>query len=610
MTAIAQHALTFVIAGAISIALTPALKRAAVALGAVARPSNDRWNRRQVPLLGGVAIYVAVLSAVLLVGSIDSAVGWVLACGTVMMLVGLLDDFINLKPSTKLMAQLLVACALLVGGLHKPWLGSPALDALLCILWVVGITNAFNLLDNMDGLCAGIAAISALAFGLSTASSQPALSLVAIALAGAAAGFLVFNFHPASIFMGDTGSLFIGTTLAALSITVERRQTVGVLSTLAFPVLLLLIPLFDTLFVTVSRKLSARKASVGGRDHTSHRLVAMGYPESRAVLLLYGFAALGGATAIALRRASFEEASLLTGLLMMGLVLLGVRLARVNVYGGQDFSLLRDRPYTPLLADFTYKRRVFELLMDVGLAGFAYYAAYVIRFGEVFWTTYYDLFLRSLPIVIACELVGLYAAGVYRSIWRFISLADLGTYIKGVGLGSVASILALLYMSRFEGYSRGVFIINVLCFGLLVLGSRVSTRALGEWSHRYRQTGRLALIYGAGDGGALSVKELRTNPNFEFRPVGFIDDDLSKQGRRIAGLPVLGTGDNLADLLGTTGAEAVILSTRLPPDRHDAVARQCYRAGVSVLRLEVRLEPFPDDRDIELENPTSFRDQS
>lgn len=597
MPGLANYALMFFLAAAVAAALTPVMKRVANAIGAVARPSSDRWSRRVIPLLGGVSIYLGVVVAVLGFGPRDPQVGWVLAAGTVMMFVGLIDDFVHLKPSAKLMSQLLVACALQVGGLHSSWFGWPVVDTLMSIFWVVAITNAFNLLDNMDGLCAGIGAIAALAFAACIVESAPSMAMVAIALAGGAAGFLVFNFHPASIFMGDAGSLFIGVTLAGLSQTVPHRDTLGLVSALAFPVLLLLIPLFDTLFVTLSRMLSARKASVGGRDHTSHRLVALGLPEPKAVLLLCTFAMGGGVTAFALSRSSFEEASLLTGVLTIGLVLLGVRLARVNVYGGEDFVLLRDQPYTPLLIDFTYKRRVFELLLDLALAGFSYYAAFVLRFGDAFWTQYYELFVASLPVVIGCELTGLYAAGVYRGIWRYVGLADMGTFAKGVGLGSLFSVLSIVYLTRFEGQSRGVFVINAVFFAALVVGARLSFRALGEWSDRSRMAGQPALVYGAGDRGALAVRELRSSLELGYWPVAFIDDDPSKRGRRVGDVPVAGGCRDLPHLLATTQAEAVILTTRLDRARLRDVRAICVDAGVTLLRLEVRLDAVLVDGD-------------
>ena len=587
-----QPALLLITAGLLSAALTPGMRYLATQVGAVARPSGDRWGKRAMPLLGGMAIYLGCVLAVLLFGAPSAATGWALAAASAMMFVGLVDDFVHLRPSTKLMAQLLVACAVLFGDFDQRWVGWPAADAVISIFWIVAITNAFNLLDNMDGLCAGVAAIAAVAFAVSVAPTQPALAQVAAALAGAACGFLLFNVHPASIYMGDTGSLFIGSLLAVLSLSADHGDSVGVLSSLAFPVLLLLIPLFDTLFVTISRKLSARKASVGGRDHTSHRLVAMGLPEPRAVLLLYAFAGLGGLTAVALRRSSVEEATLLTGVLLVALILLGVRLARVNVYGDDDFIALRDKRYTPLLVDFAYKRRVFEVLIDVILASIAYYAAYVVRFGDLFTVHYQGLFLESLPLVIGCELVGLYAAGVYRGIWQHVSLPDVVGHFKGVAFGTVASVLALLYFNRFEGYSRGVFIINFLLLAALVTGSRLSFRIMRELTNASLRGGQPALVYGVGDRAASALRTLREDPSIPYRAVGLLDADWGRVGRVIGGVPVLGVVGDAAAILRRTRAAAVVVSTPVDAQQLAAIERACAMAGAAVFLLEVRLTPL------------------
>ena len=156
--------------------------------------------------------------------------------------------------------------------------------------------------------------------------------------------------------------------------------------------------------------------------------------------------------------------------------LLGVGLARVTVYDGNDFTVLRDRKFTPLLVELTYKRRVFEVVLDTCLIGVAYYLAYALRFAEEFHPLYYDLFVRSLPIVIACQLTGLFVAGVYRGVWRYITLTDLSTYVKGVGLGTLGTYCVLVYLYRFENYSRTVFMIQALVQGGLV----VAARAVGE----------------------------------------------------------------------------------------------------------------------------------
>lgn len=575
-------------------ALTPITRAVANRLGIVATPSADRWHKRKIPLLGGVAIAAGYAAALVLTSAVSAELIWPLIAGAAMLGVGLVDDFHGLRPSSKLLAQLLVACAVTAGAGASRWLGSPVVDGLMTIGWIIAITNAFNLLDNMDGLCAGVAGIAAVGFTLSVADSEPALAAQSAALAGATCGFLIYNFYPASIFMGDTGSLFIGATLAVLALRVEHQDTAGVVSVMAFPVLLMLIPLFDTAFVTLSRRLSARKASIGGRDHTSHRLVAMGFPEPRAVLLLYALAAFGGITAVVLRRASIEEASLLTGVLVIGLGLLGVRLARVNVYGGQDFALLKGRSYTPLLVDFAYKRRVFELLLDLLLAGFAYYAAYIIRFGDQFALYYSGLFVQSLPIVLACELVGLSVAGVYQGLWRYLTLSDLATYVKGLTFGTLGTLLVLVYLYRFEDYSRGVFLINVLLFGVLVVGSRLSFRALGDLARRYTTQGEPVLIYGAGDGGALLAHELRNNTRYDYRLMGFLDDDPAKKGRSIFGLTVFGGIDQLDVVLGRFRPTVILVSTSLEASRMERLRSSCFSSGTRLLGLEFRLRELLD----------------
>jgi UDP-GlcNAc:undecaprenyl-phosphate GlcNAc-1-phosphate transferase len=589
--AMAGFLIPFLAAGAAGVLFTPLVRRLALRTRVVARPKADRWHREAVPLLGGVAIWLATMLAFLVVGVRGGAVFMpAILAGSTMFVVGLVDDLRPLKPSTKLIAQIATICGVLMLVPAPHWLGVPTLDVLITILWFVGITNAFNLLDNMDGLCAGIAAIAAVALALNVEGAHPGVLACSAALAGAAAAFLVFNFNPASIFMGDSGSMYLGSTLAVLATMGTPRAHAGLLSTLAAPVVLMLLPIFDIVFVTVSRKLSARAASVGGRDHTSHRLVAMGFSERQAVVLLWALAALGGGTTLVVARAHVAEANLAVGVLVVAVVLFGVRLARVRVYGEQDFAALRNRPFTPLLVDVTYRRRIFEVLLDLALTAMAYYAAYVIRFDAEF-PLHYHLFTQSLPIVIGCQLGSFVVVGVYHGVWRYFSAADLRTYVKGVGLGVITSIIALVYLYRFEGYSRGVFMIDAMALLLLVAGSRASFRILGEWASSHRRVGQRALIYGAGDGGALVVRELRNNASYGYDPIGFIDDDSSKRGRRIMGLRVLGGIEELPRIIPEHRAELVILSTGKLADRVLATLRTiCYDSGTKLLQLDFRLD--------------------
>ena len=579
-------------AALIVVMATPVVRRVAHAVGAVAYPKEDRWHRRPIPMLGGVAIFIGAAISVAAAGEMDRTVWPVVVSGAGMFVLGLVDDFSRLKPSTKLTGQILVAAVVVAFWPVPAWTDWAGWNVILAMLWIVTVTNAFNLLDNMDGLCAGIAAIAGLTCWAGLVEGP--FAQLAAALAGASAGFLVYNFKPASIFMGDGGSLFLGGSLAVLPLTRDSASTeTSLFSTIAVPVFLLLIPIFDTTFVTLSRLLSTRSAAQGGRDHTSHRLVAMGFSERRAVLTLYLLGAAGGAAAVLGRYSDRSGALLMGPLLLIALALFGIRLARVQVYDGDDFSLLVDKPYTPLLVNITYKRRVFEVLLDLLLITFSYYAAYVLRFDQDL-PAYYPAFVQSLPIVIACQLLSFYLVGVYQGIWQYISLNDLSTYAKGIALGVLSSVGVLVYAYRFTGYSRGVFAIHAMMLALLVVGARLSFRVIGETTARHRQTGRRVLIYGAGDGGALLVRELRNNATYDYDTVGLIDDDASKTNKKVLGLPILGGIDRLEHIIAAQQVELVIVSTaKLEDARLARLQDICYSSGTTLLQMHFSLDRVP-----------------
>ena len=590
----------FLVAFGVTLVLTPLIRMMARRLGAVAWPKQDRWHRTPVALLGGAAVVVGVAAAAAFTG-VAGPPGWaVIACGGSLFIVGLVDDFVRLKPSTKLTAQIAVACIAVTFGVTLQWTSSAVVNALSTIVWIVGIANAVNLLDNMDGLCAGVSGIAALSFA--AGGMEPGLSAYGAAVAGACAAFLIYNFNPASIFLGDSGSLFLGGTLGVLGVSAGGGGRAGLTSTLAIPALILLIPIFDTVFVTVSRKLSARAASVGGRDHTSHRMVAFGFSERQTVVLFYALAAVSGGTAAGLAQFAWTEGPVLLGVLFLCLLLLALQLARVKVYAGQDFAALRDRTYTPLLIDVTYKRRIFEVLLDLALVSFAYYASYVIRFDRDF-PLYYDLLSRSVPIVIACQMVSFFVMGAYRGVWRYFSTSDVGTYVKGVVMGTTLSILSLVYLYRFEGYSRGVFIIDAMILGLLVIGSRASFRLLTDVASRHGMGEGRAIVYGAGDGGAMLVRELRNNPIYPYRPIGFLDDSPAKASRRILGIPVFGGVDRAAAVLHQHRPRAVIISTdKIAPDHVRAIQAACRAANVPLLRFAFTLKEVSDEAQLPTPN--------
>ena len=327
-------AVSGLLALALSVILTALCKTLAHRLRAVDVPSADRWHREPVPLLGGVAIFLAVLIPNLFFfPALNDPIRILLAGGSVIFILGLVDDFRPLEPRTKLVVQILVAAALVALGLQLRLTSYPMLNITVTLVWVVGIVNAFNLLDNMDGLAAGIGVIAGcfrLALFLIDGNGPEAL--VTAIFIGATAGFLVHNMHPASIFMGDAGSLFLGFYLAGLCLIGDWPYSRGIASVLVVPVLILLVPIFEATLMTVTRGLTRRRISEGGRDHTSHRLVVLGLSEQWAVMLLYAVASGSGFLGLLSYRYGLSRTGVLIAFLGLGLVLFGVRLAAVSLH--------------------------------------------------------------------------------------------------------------------------------------------------------------------------------------------------------------------------------------------------------------------------------------
>lgn len=591
------YALSFGLAFATSLLATLAVREVARHMGWVARPRPDRWHRRPTALLGGVGIFTGFVVAYLAWRPAALSGDALLAvCSAAMFLLGLVDDRVQLKPYAKLIGQMAVATLVTSFGLRLHWLPHVIFDEMLTIFWLVGVTNALNLLDNIDGAAAGIAGIAALFLVyFSHAQGHPESARLAAAFAGATVGFLVWNFNPASIFMGDSGSLFLGFFLGGLSlvgssVTGARRNVVAVLT---LPVLLLLMPILDTTLVAFTRRYHGRSVAQGGRDHTSHRLVALGMSERGATLLLWAIAAASGGLAVLVHSMSQALAVGVLAVFGMGLLFLMVFLGRVKVYeavGGE--SERRNRALLPTLADFSYKRRIFEALNDLALIILCYYGAYLLRFaGLREEVAFLDSFGRSLPVVVVTQISVFLAAGLYRGVWRYTGIDDLTAIVKAVVAASAVSSGALWLLFHFAGLSRFVMVIDFLLLLVAVAASRVSFRLLRNWIRGHKPNGQRVLIYGAGDGGELLARELRNNIELGLVAVGFVDDDPHKAGRMIHGVPVVGSGVDIEALLGTSRAQMVVASTeKIDPRRWAAVEAACLASGVGVRRMRIAFD--------------------
>ena len=320
----------------LAIGATPVARRVALRLGIIDQPNARKIHFNPIPLLGGVAIYGAFIAALLIFGGryrLDELIS-ILVGASLVSFLGVWDDRRGLSPLLKLIGQILAASLLVVTGVRIGTFRWEIVNIVVTLGWVVVITNAMNLLDNMDGLSGGVGAIAAVFFLLLAAmNGQYLVGALSAALVGACVGFLVYNFNPASIFMGDAGSLFLGYVLAATAIKLRFPEGVEIVTWMV-PVLILGLPLFDTALVIVSRlRRGLNPLTTPGKDHVSHRLVAMGYTRREAVLLCYLVCSGLGVVALFITQASIIEGYVVGAVVALAALVALWRLEQVGFPG-------------------------------------------------------------------------------------------------------------------------------------------------------------------------------------------------------------------------------------------------------------------------------------
>ncbi len=510
---------------------------------------------------------------------------------TLMFLLGLVDDFVRLKPQTKLLGQILAASMTAYLGFRLRWFESMTLDTMVTIFWIVGITNAFNLLDNMDGLCAGVGTISAATLLFLLRESHPDCAVLATMTAATLAAFLVYNFKPASIFMGDCGSLTIGYVISLLTLMISETSFLNPLSGIAVPIMVVMPPVMDTTLVTLIRILSGRKASTGGRDHTSHRLVLMGLTERGAVLFVYGIGIVSGIGAVFVHRNDTFTAPSAIIPVVLAVILMGVYLSQLRVYPDKEFSILRNRTFTPILVDLTYKRQLVLVILDFCTISFAYYLSYRLRFDGDEFAYFFQTFLKSLPAVISCKLIAFYITGVYRGIWGYMSSNDVAVYLKASTFATFLSVTAVTFAYRFEDFSKGTFVIDWLLTTAALLGTRGFFRLTGDAMRRKTLQGETVIIYGAGRGGEILLREILHNHALRICPAGFIDDDPLKTGKKLQGFPVLGTFQDLAGILRDREVTTLLISFQeQSSEKMDRIRRFCDQNDIALKKFSIQID--------------------
>ncbi|MFW5980418.1 MAG: glycosyltransferase family 4 protein [Halanaerobiaceae bacterium] len=308
---------------------TPLIKKLSTRIGAVDYPNSRRINTTPIPNIGGIAIYLGFLITLLLFSPTSNLLTGTLLGGTFILFLGLIDDLYGISPAVKLTGQIMAAGILIYFGVKIEFITNPFGGMVylsywsfpLTILWIVTITNTINLIDGLDGLAAGVATIAVITlFFVALQENRMLPAVMAIALAGSCMGFLKYNFHPAQIFMGDTGAMFTGYVLAAISVAGALKSAAVV--TVFVPLLALGIPIFDTLFAIIRRIYNNRPIGKADHGHLHHRLLALGWSQSQAVLIVYAISAILGLMAYIINGSNLVD-SLIMLILIIGGIIIG-----------------------------------------------------------------------------------------------------------------------------------------------------------------------------------------------------------------------------------------------------------------------------------------------
>jgi UDP-GlcNAc:undecaprenyl-phosphate GlcNAc-1-phosphate transferase len=329
--------MTLLICFACSVILTPIVKKLAFAVGATDKPNHRKVHQKVMPRLGGLAIYISFLIGYLILRPWNEDWMYILLGSLIIVVIGVLDDIYELPAKVKFLGQLIAAfIVVVIGGVQVTFINLPfggelhfgILSIPISIMWIVGITNAINLIDGLDGLAAGVSAIALITIsGMAIIMGDWFVSSVGLIILGSTLGFLLYNFHPAKIFMGDTGALFLGYMISVLALLGFKNVT---FISFVVPVLILGVPISDTFFAIIRRIVKKRPLSAPDKSHLHHCLLRLGYSHRQTVLIIYGMSALFGLVAIILSQAAVWVSMIILAVVLLALELVAEKIGLVD----------------------------------------------------------------------------------------------------------------------------------------------------------------------------------------------------------------------------------------------------------------------------------------
>lgn len=599
-----KYAGAFLGALALSLALTPLCREWARRIGMVDKPDARRIHHEPTPRGGGLAVFITFhLVLGLLFLGIGGPVGrafsgfwqwrFLLASG-MLVAVGLIDDKIGLRPVVKLAGQVGVALILYLSGIRiggvivafPPWL-----DCLVTVFWIVGAVNAFNLIDGMDGLATGLALIACVGLaGALLFTGQSALTLPYLVLAGACLGFLRYNFHPASVFLGDTGSMFLGLCVATLPLMTGSRKEL--VASLGVPLLAMGVPIFDTLLAIWRRSVRAllpqgvvdgvRRSRVmqPDKEHVHHRLLREKMNQRTAAMTLYGVSLVLVAVGLVGTLLKGRAPGLFLIAFIVAVYVVARHLQRVELWDtGRLLSQKRGTLRQGLLVPF------YMAVDALTLCG-----AWLFARWEANLTVSRESILENMPMFIVPVFVALVIAKTYWRVWSRSQVRDFATLGAAVMAGTLTGTGLIWLLSELEpGLFRFAFLFGMVAV-IPIAGIRLVRDSVHGVMHAMERRLLMdkegvsrCLVYGGGLRFRAFLRELMERTGMNNRViVGIVDDDLNLKGRIISGYVVLGPGRELAELVRKWKVDTLIITCVMPQAEREKLIASALALGLRV----------------------------
>lgn len=608
-----QYIVIFLIPLILALGLTPLVIRFAKLVGAIDYPNERKVHKDPIPRLGGISIYLSFVISLYILSYIETiniyittkTVFMLIVSATVVLLLGMWDDIRELKPGKKFLGQCIAATIVYIAGFRISTVTSFSgdmmylgiLDYPITLLWIVGITNAFNLIDGLDGLAAGVAIIAGMTiFSISIVKDDIMSAILVLTFVGGIVGFMRYNFYNAKIFLGDSGSLLIGFTLAIFSILSKTKSSTAF--SVIFPLLVLGLPIMDTMLSMLRRFIKSLKSDQSSsrgkysiksifypdKNHIHHQLMNFGFSQRKVVILLYIVSVIFGIGAFTITMVN----TLVAVPILIGIAL--IIFIGITQLGYKEMAILRNGTFLPIFERPLVKNTSFQFLLDFFSIMFAFLAStYFATLSGGHNEFYrYSSFLNYV-LISSVQIVILRTGGIYKFTLKQFALGDVIKIAKLVTISVFTSwfLFSIVYQSPFY-FPITMYILDFYILSTLIIGGRLLFKILHYFAKANNHDGKInVLVYGLPHPNGVNILEcFLQNGNSDYKPIGILDDDPYLEGKHVNGYKILGSHWNLHTILNNNVVhEILVFPNNVNSEVLERVIKIAFKNNIRVKRI-------------------------